>query len=1342
MKVSAFGRKSLFLVLVGILCIVSFSRVIGAPNPAVSIEQCDNGGVGLTPVSCDNPGNPNNHWGSGNVNGTKAHWQEGDFLPYRAILTNLNPGVNTATFSFDTAKSSELKHAIDYLGSYDATETTGSATPTHANQIDPCGDVFACTPNVPTTTAPITVPAAFTSAYPPTCANGGWSGSVIAGQIKAWSAAAGGVSAMSLDYPDSPAVPSSGDCTAVFRITFTVAAGTSNVVIAWGGHIASSANWGIGNIVPTGSPYHVHAGFPQESPVGSSFNVGSQDLQLASTAIVPSQTPTVTTELHNNASEAVIPLSSSVALGTNVHDKATVGGTSNGTPTGNVDFRFYTSSADCTADSAFTGGVTKGTVALSAGLAHPSTATGSLAPGTYAFKAKYTSNDASKWNDAIGSCEIFTVTKANTTTSTQVHNPAHQDITNTAVALGTAVHDNATVNTQVGSFTLGGTITYHFYSNSICSGSATSDQTVTISTESSQQTLGAGSYSYKADYSGDANYNSSNGICEPFSIDKAQLTTNTQVHNANHANVTNGSVPLGSVVHDTSTVSGVVGGFTAPLVSFTFYANGSCNPSGTAVANTGTEGGAVRSADSNTLGAGSYSYKASVGGDTNYLGNDSDCEPFGVSKAELTVSTEIHNDTDHATPITSAPLGSTVHDQANVGSIVTGFDPSANVSFTFYNNNICEGQGTAAGSVTVTAGIAHPSDSEGPLAAGSYSFRAHYPGDSNYNAKTAGCEPLTINKALLGVITNVHNAADEDITNTSVALGSITHDTATVSGGVAGFALPAVSFTLTSGYTNSCSNGSVVANNGTENTAVRSASSSALAANSYAYRATVTSNDNYTGSDSVCEPFAVNKANLGLVTEIHNGSAHTALTTVPLGSTVHDQADVSGIVSGFNPSANVSFTFYFNNTCSENGIAAGSAPIITAVAHPSSAMGPLTAGPHSFKANYPGDSNYNVAEAACEPLTVSKATPTVVTAIHNTSEATVTSVNAGSTVHDQATVGGLPGFDPTGSVDFSFYTNGTCADNGAASGLGIAVIGGIADPSAPQGPLASGSYSFKAHYNGNDNYDALDAACEPLTVNKLSPSIVTTPNPTTGTVGVTLNDSATLSGGYSPTGTISFRLFSPTDATCSGTPAFTNTINVLSGNGNYNTSAGFVTNSAGTWRWIASYSGDANNNTASGGCNDEQVTITAATTRTLGFWQTHYDFTSAKFNSGNAIWNICPTRTISSLGVLFGGFYASIPKTTTGAKRSALDQARMQLMQQLLAAILNHEAFGSGDMTLINGAKIAYCGRNTASILSYATQLDAFNNSGDGIATTQNTGSANPTLTKFTANLTAWNILP
>ena len=275
-----------------------------AAGPSVTIEQCQNGGVGDTPERCVNLGGGNNNWVTGNVNGQKAHWAEGDSLPYRAILNGLNPGVNTVTFSFDTAKSSELEHAIDYLASFDYTETTGAATADHANQNDPCGDVISgCDPSNPTAVAAITVPAANTTSYPLACANGTFVGSPLGGQeINAWSTAASGVSAMSLSYPDAPNEVGEGstDCPTKFKVTFTVASGTSTVVLAWGGHVAANGPiavggyWGTGNAVPTGSPYHMHAGFQQESPLGTFFTVGNQDLALASTAIVQEPTPTPT----------------------------------------------------------------------------------------------------------------------------------------------------------------------------------------------------------------------------------------------------------------------------------------------------------------------------------------------------------------------------------------------------------------------------------------------------------------------------------------------------------------------------------------------------------------------------------------------------------------------------------------------------------------------------------------------------------------------------------------------------------------------------------------------------------------------------------------------------------------------------------------------------------------------------------------------------------------------------------------------------------------------------------------------------------------------------------------
>jgi hypothetical protein len=92
-----------------------------------------------------------------------------------------------------------------------------------------------------------------------------------------------------------------------------------------------------------------------------------------------------------------------------------------------------------------------------------------------------------------------------------------------------------------------------------------------------------------------------------------------------------------------------------------------------------------------------------------------------------------------------------------------------------------------------------------------------------------------------------------------------------------------------------------------------------------------------------------------------------------------------------------------------------------------------------------------------------------------------------------------------------------------------------------------------------------------VTVSPASPAVVTTPKPTMATTGGILNDTATLSAGYFPTGTLTFTLTSPTNAVVD-----TETVTV-NGNGTYSTPIGYVPTAPGTFQWVATYSGDANN---------------------------------------------------------------------------------------------------------------------------------------------------------------------
>lgn len=107
----------------------------------------------------------------------------------------------------------------------------------------------------------------------------------------------------------------------------------------------------------------------------------------------------------------------------------------------------------------------------------------------------------------------------------------------------------------------------------------------------------------------------------------------------------------------------------------------------------------------------------------------------------------------------------------------------------------------------------------------------------------------------------------------------------------------------------------------------------------------------------------------------------------------------------------------------------------------------------------------------------------------------------------------------------------------------------------------------------------------------VNPGISTTPNPSSTTIGTLLNDSATLSGALSPTGSITFKLFPPADTTCTGSAIYTEAV-PLNGATTVSTNNTTVTaTQAGTYHWTASYPGDGSNAAASSGCSAEPVVV-------------------------------------------------------------------------------------------------------------------------------------------------------
>jgi hypothetical protein len=96
------------------------------------------------------------------------------------------------------------------------------------------------------------------------------------------------------------------------------------------------------------------------------------------------------------------------------------------------------------------------------------------------------------------------------------------------------------------------------------------------------------------------------------------------------------------------------------------------------------------------------------------------------------------------------------------------------------------------------------------------------------------------------------------------------------------------------------------------------------------------------------------------------------------------------------------------------------------------------------------------------------------------------------------------------------------------------------------------------------------------------------------TVGNSISDTATLTNANSPTGFAVFKVYS--DATCTTLVTTINGSNWSGSNGTYTSTATYSSPAVGTYYWIASYAGDANNSAAAGACGDsgETSTVTKA----------------------------------------------------------------------------------------------------------------------------------------------------
>ncbi|HEX4829985.1 MAG TPA: Ig-like domain-containing protein [Trebonia sp.] len=202
-----------------------------------------------------------------------------------------------------------------------------------------------------------------------------------------------------------------------------------------------------------------------------------------------------------------------------------------------------------------------------------------------------------------------------------------------SVVAGTAVTDGATL-AGANAATATGTVTYTAYSNAACTTVAKAAGAVTVAggaaPRSAAVALPAGTYYWKAAYSGDARDKASASTCG--AAGEVETVTpappGTAITTALAGDAQTGariSLPAGQPAVDTATLTGKNAATATGTVTYRVYSDAACTRL-VATAGTGTvTKGKPASSSAETLAAGTYYWRASYSGNSANLGSTSAC---------------------------------------------------------------------------------------------------------------------------------------------------------------------------------------------------------------------------------------------------------------------------------------------------------------------------------------------------------------------------------------------------------------------------------------------------------------------------------------------------------------------------------------------------------------------------------------------------------------------------------------------------------------------------------------------------------------------------------------------
>ena len=324
--------------------------------------------------------------------------------------------------------------------------------------------------------------------------------------------------------------------------------------------------------------------------------------------------------------------------------------------------------------------------------------------------------------------------------------------TGTAISVpaSTAVTDTATLGGATA--TAGGTVTYSVYSNAACTTSAGSGGTVNVTNgtvpASSAVTLStAGTYYWKASYSGDSANGPSTSMCG--TAGEIETVTPVIVPTTLSTSLSGGaktgtaiSVPASTAVTDTATLGGATA-TAGGTVTYSVYSNAACTTSAGSGGTVNVTNGTVPASSAVTLStAGTYYWKASYSGDsangpsTSMCGTAGEIETVTPVIVPTTLSTSLSGGAKTGTAI-SVPASTAVTDTATLGGATA--TAGGTVTYSVYSNAACTTSAGSGGTVNVTNGTVPASSAVTLSTAGTYYWKASYSGDSANGPSTSMC---------------------------------------------------------------------------------------------------------------------------------------------------------------------------------------------------------------------------------------------------------------------------------------------------------------------------------------------------------------------------------------------------------------------------------------------------------------------------------------------------------------------------------------------------------------------------------------------------------------------------